>query len=129
MEGDEWRGDVVVLGGGYIGLEFGQMFRRFGSEVTIVQRDGQLLGREDADVAEAVLKVMEEDGIKVWPNTEAIQVQKQGAEIELTVRTTESEQRLIGTHLLVAVGRRPNTEDLNLSAAGVETDEQGNVKG
>ncbi|HKB90759.1 MAG TPA: FAD-dependent oxidoreductase, partial [Opitutaceae bacterium] len=97
-------------------------------KVTIVQRDGQLLGREDADVAEAVLKVMEEGGIKVWLNTEAVSVQKQGAEIELTVRTTKGEQRLSGTHLLVAVGRRPNTDDLNLSAAGIETDEQGNVK-
>jgi len=128
MELDELPGHLLVLGGGYIGLEFGQMFRRFGSEVTIVQRDSQLLGREDADVADAVQRVMEEDGVKVWLNTEAVSVQKQGAEIELTVRTTEGEQRLSGTHLLVAVGRRPNTEDLNLSAAGVETDEQGNVK-
>ena len=128
MELDKLPGHLLVLGGGYIGLEFGQMFRRFGSEVTIVQRTGQLLGREDADVADAVQRVMEEDGIKVWLNTEAVSVQKQGAEIELTVRTTEGEQRLSGTHLLVAVGRRPNTEDLNLPAAGVETDEQGNVK-
>jgi pyruvate/2-oxoglutarate dehydrogenase complex dihydrolipoamide dehydrogenase (E3) component len=128
MELDELPGHLLVLGGGYIGLEFGQMFRRFGSEVTIVQRDGQLLGREDADVAEAVLKVMEEDGIKVWLNTEAVRVEKQESRIDFTVRTKEGEHRLSGTHLLVAVGRRPNTEDLNLSAARIETDEQGNVK-
>jgi len=128
MELDELPGHLLVLGGGYIGLEFGQMFRRFGSEVTIVQRDGQLLGREDADVADAVQKVMEEDGVKVWLNTEAVRVQKEESRIDLTVRTTEGEERLSGTHLLVAVGRRPNTEDLNLSAAGIETDEQGNVK-
>jgi pyruvate/2-oxoglutarate dehydrogenase complex dihydrolipoamide dehydrogenase (E3) component len=128
MELDELPGHLLVLGGGYIGLEFGQMFRRFGSRVTIVQRAGQLLSREDSDVAEAVLNVMEEDGIDVLLNTEAVRVQKRGAEIELTVRTAEDEQALSGTHLLVAVGRTPNTEDLNLSAAGIETDERGNVK-
>ena len=128
MELDELPEHLLVLGGGYIGLEFGQMFRRFGSEVTIVQRVGQLLGREDPDVAEAVLKVMEEDGIKVLLNTEAVRVQRSGARIELTVHTPEGAQTLNGTHLLVAVGRKPNTEDLNLSAAGVETDKQGNVK-
>lgn len=128
MELDELPGHLLVLGGGYIGLEFGQMFRRFGSRVTIVQRAGQLLGREDPDVAEGVLKVMDEDGIDVMLNTEAVRVQKRGAEIELTVRTAEDEQALSGTHLLVAVGRTSNTEDLNLSAAGIETDERGNVK-
>jgi pyruvate/2-oxoglutarate dehydrogenase complex dihydrolipoamide dehydrogenase (E3) component len=128
MELDELPEHLLALGGGYIGLEFGQMFRRFGSEVTIVQRTGQLLGREDTDVAEAVLKVMEEDGIRVLLNTEAVKVKKAGAEIGLTVRTSKGEQILSGTHLLLAVGRKPNTEDLNLAAAGVETDKQGNVK-
>ncbi|MDX6445868.1 MAG: hypothetical protein QOH71_2942 [Blastocatellia bacterium] len=128
MELDELPEHLLVLGGGYIGLEFGQMFRRFGSEVTIVQRLGQLLDREDTDVAEAVLKVMEEDGIGVLLNTEAVSVKKVGEEIALTVRTSEGEQTLSGTHLLLAVGRKPNTEDLNLAAAGVETDKHGNVK-
>ena len=128
MDLDELPEHLLVLGGGYIGLEFGQMFRRFGTDVTIVQRVGQLLGREDPDVAEAVLKVIEEDGIKVMLNTEAVRVQQSGAQIELTVSTPEGAQTLNGTHLLVAVGRKPNTEDLNLSAAGIETDKQGNVK-
>ena len=128
MELDELPGQLLVLGGGYIGLEFGQMFHRFGSEVTIVQRASQLLDREDLDVAEAVLNVMEEDGLEVLLNTEAVSAQKQGSNIELTVRTPEGERALSGTHLLVAVGRKPNTEDLNLSAAGVETDARGNVK-
>ncbi|MFS8085168.1 MAG: mercuric reductase, partial [Acidobacteriota bacterium] len=128
MELDKLPDHLLVLGGGYIGLEFGQMFRRFGSEVTIVQRAGQLLGREDADVADAVLKVLEEDGIKVLLDTEAVSVSRQAANIELTVRTSESEQALGGSHLLVAVGRKPNTEDLNLSAAGIAADELGNVK-
>jgi pyruvate/2-oxoglutarate dehydrogenase complex dihydrolipoamide dehydrogenase (E3) component len=128
MELDELPEHLLVLGGGYIGLEFGQMFRRFGSEVTIVQRASQLLGREDADVADAVLKVMGEDGIKVLLNSEAVRVKKGGTKIELTVRKSEGEQTLRGTDLLVAVGRKPNTEDLNLAAAGIETDRQGNIK-
>jgi len=128
MELDELPEHLLVLGGGYIGLEFGQMFRRFGSKVTIVQRADQLLGHEDADVAGAVLQVMAEDGVRVLLNTEAARVKQNGAKIELTVRTSKTEQKLDGTHLLLAVGRKPNTEDLNLAAAGIETDQQGNVK-
>jgi pyruvate/2-oxoglutarate dehydrogenase complex dihydrolipoamide dehydrogenase (E3) component len=128
MELDELPEHLLVLGGGYIGLEFGQMFRRFGSRVTIIQRTGQLLGREDLDVAEAVLGVMKEDGIDVLLNTEAVSVQQNGKQVNLNVRTNQGAQTLSGTHLLVAVGRRPNTEDLNLPAAGIETDQQGNVK-
>src|SRR5439155_6857764 len=128
MELDELPEHLLVLGGGYVGLEFGQMFRRFGSEVTIIQRHGQLLGREDEDVAAAVLEVMEEDGIKVLLNAEAIHVSKNDATLELTVRTSNQEQTLAGTHLLLAVGRQPNTDDLNFTAAGIETDKQGNVK-
>jgi pyruvate/2-oxoglutarate dehydrogenase complex dihydrolipoamide dehydrogenase (E3) component len=128
MELDELPEHLLVLGGGYIGLEFGQMFRRFGSEVTIVQRIGQLLGREDADVAEAVLKILEEDGINVLLNAEPLRVKNSGKQIELTVRGSDDEQTLGGTHLLVAIGRKPNTEDLNLPAAGIATDRQGNVK-
>ena len=128
MELDELPEHLLVLGGGYIGLEFGQMFRRFGSEVTIVQRAGQLLGREDQDVAEAVLAVMEEDGIKVLLNAEAVRVRQDETRIDLTVRTAAGEQTLNGTHLLLAVGRKPNTEDLNLAAAGIDVDQQGNIK-
>lgn len=128
MELDELPDHLLVLGGGYIGLEFGQMFRRFGSRVTIIQRTGQLLGREDPDIAEAVLGVMKEDGIDVLLNTEAYRVEQSGNQTNLSVRTNGGEQTLSGTQLLVAVGRRPNTEDLDLPAAGIETDEQGNVK-
>jgi pyruvate/2-oxoglutarate dehydrogenase complex dihydrolipoamide dehydrogenase (E3) component len=128
MQLDEVPEHLLVLGGGYVGLEFGQMFRRFGSNVTIVQRANQLLGREDADVAEAVLKIMQEDGLRVRLNTEAVRVRKGGTKIELTVSTPDGEETLSGTHLLVAVGRQPNTEDLNLAAAGIETDGQGNIK-
>src|SRR5438046_1812706 len=128
MELDELPEHLLVLGGGYIGLEFGQMFRRFGSEVTIVQQAKQLLGREDPDIADAVREVMEEDGIKVLLDTKAIRVKRDGTKINLIVRTTDRQQTLTGTLLLCAVGRRPNTEDLNLAAAGIETDQQGNIK-
>src|SRR5260221_5060266 len=118
MELDNLPADLLVLGGGYIGLEFGQMFRRFGSRVTIIQRTGQLLGREDQDVAEAVLDVMKEDGIDVLLNTEAVRVQKDGTQIELTVRTANGEQTLSENHVLVAVGRKPNNQKLKLFRAG-----------
>jgi len=114
-----------VLGGGYIGLEFGQMFRRFGSKVTIVQRAKQLLGREDADVAEAVADVLREDGIDVLLDTAAVSVRPRGAGVALTVKAAGAERTIEGSHLLVAAGRTPNTEALNLQAASVEVDKGG----
>ena len=128
MELDELPEHLLVLGGGYIGLEFGQMFHRFGSRVTIVHRGNQLLSREDPDVADAVVKILEEDGVTVLLNSAAIRVEQAGGNIRLTLQTSEGEQTLTGSHLLVAVGRSPNTEQLNLAAAGIETDEQGLVR-
>src|SRR6266545_3455752 len=110
MELDELPEHLLVLGGGYIGLEFGQMFRRFGSRVTIVKQAKQLLGREDPDVAAAVREVMEEDGIQVLLETKAVRVKGDGTKINLIVTTTDGDQTLTGTHLLCAVGRKPNTE-------------------
>jgi pyruvate/2-oxoglutarate dehydrogenase complex dihydrolipoamide dehydrogenase (E3) component len=129
MELDEVPDHLLVLGGGYVGLEFAQMFRRFGSEVTVVQRDPQLLAREDADVADAVAEILREDGIEVLLRTEARSVRQDGdGALRLAVSGPEGERTLSGSHLLVAVGRPPNTEALNLEAAGVETDERGFVK-
>src|SRR5205807_4330139 len=128
MELDELPEHLLVLGGGYVGLEFGQMFRRFGSRVTVVQQAKQLLGREDLDIADAVREVMEEDGIRVLLDTKAIRVKREGTKIDLIVRTTDRQQTLTGKHLLCAVGRKSNTEDLNLGAAGIETDKQGNIR-
>ena len=128
MELDEVPEHLLVLGGGYIGLEFGQMFRRFGSEVTIVQRSERLLNREDNDVADEVAKILREDGINILLKTEAVRVEQSEGSTGLTVRTSEGEQTLKGSHLLVATGRSPNTDDLKLAAAGIETDKQGYVK-
>jgi len=126
MELDSVPEHLLVLGGGYIGLEFGQMFRRFGSRVTIVQRGKQLLAREDDDVAEAVAQIMREDGIGVLLDTAAVRVERSSdGQISLIVRTPGGEQTLNGSHLLLAAGRAPNTEALNLAAAGVTTDKRG----
>jgi pyruvate/2-oxoglutarate dehydrogenase complex dihydrolipoamide dehydrogenase (E3) component len=129
MELDEVPDHLLVLGGSYVGLEFAQMFRRFGSRVTVVQRGKQLMSREDTDVAEAVAEIMRQDGIEVLLST-----QTQGAEqgndgkIRLRVSTPEGERTLEGSHLLVAAGRPPNTDRLNLEAAGIETDKRGQIK-
>ncbi len=129
MELDEVPEHLLVLGGGYVGIEFAQMFRRFGSEVTVVQRGPQLLSREDTDVAEAVAEILREDGVEVLLNTEAQSVrQDESGGIRLTVNEADGERSLSGSHLLVAAGRPPNTDLLNLEAAGVETDKRGFVE-
>lgn len=118
---------LLVMGGGYTGLEFAQMFRRFGSRVTVIQRGANLLAREDNDVAGAVAEILREDGIDILLNTEAVRVARAGEKsIRLTVKERGERQRtILGSHLLVAVGRTPNTGKLNLIAAGVETDKRG----
>jgi pyruvate/2-oxoglutarate dehydrogenase complex dihydrolipoamide dehydrogenase (E3) component len=133
MELDELPAHLLVLGGGYIGLEFGQMFRRFGAQVTIIHRGGQLLSREDEDIATAVADILREDGINILLNTKALRVEKADAQpnqrrIRLVVDSAEGERTLIGSHLLVATGRRPNVEALNLAAAGIATDDRGYIR-
>ena len=125
MELDTLPDHLVIVGGGYIGLEFSQMFRRFGSQVTIVQRGKQLLLREDPDVAEEVAKILREDGIEVLLDAECIRVgQTSDGDVRLTLKTPQGEQLLAGSHLLVATGRVPNTERLNVKAAGVRIDDR-----
>ncbi len=129
MELDTLPEHLMVLGGGYVGLEFGQMFRRFGSQVTIVQQGKQLLAREDADVAEEVAKILREDGIEVLLEATTLGVERSGdGEIGLTVKTPLEERRITGSHLLVATGRVPNTEGLGLEDAGVQTDSRGFIQ-
>ncbi len=120
---------LIVLGGGYIALEFGQMFRRFGSDVTILQRGTQLLSREDPDVAEEVTRLLREEGIQVLLESRARRVAaSRSGGVEVLAETPAGDRALEGTHILVAMGRRPNTEELDLPAAGVEMDERGYVK-
>jgi pyruvate/2-oxoglutarate dehydrogenase complex dihydrolipoamide dehydrogenase (E3) component len=129
MELDVVPDHLLVLGGGYVGLEFGQMFRRFGSQVTIIQRGKQLLASEDADVAAEVAKILREDGIEVLLETTACYVkQTPEGDIELTVGTPAGQQVLTGSHLLAAAGRVPNSDRLNLAAAGVRTDGHGYIQ-
>jgi pyruvate/2-oxoglutarate dehydrogenase complex dihydrolipoamide dehydrogenase (E3) component len=116
---------LIVLGGGYVGLEFGQMFRRFGSRVTIVQRGPQLLRQEDHDVAEIVATVLQEDGIEILLEANAVRTTPSHAGVTLTVRQKSAERTIEGSHLLLATGRVPNSDALNLSAAAIETNRAG----
>jgi pyruvate/2-oxoglutarate dehydrogenase complex dihydrolipoamide dehydrogenase (E3) component len=126
MEVDSVPEHLTIIGGGYVGVEFGQMFRRFGSEVTIIQRSGQLLSGEDNDIAEAIQSILEEDGISVRLNTNSECVRKNGeGGIQVVARSGETSETISGTHLLVAAGRTPNSDMLNLELTGVETDENG----
>jgi pyruvate/2-oxoglutarate dehydrogenase complex dihydrolipoamide dehydrogenase (E3) component len=128
MELDSVPDHLLVLGGGYVGLEFAQMFRRFGSRVTIIQSGPQLLVREDPDVAQAVAAILKEDGIEILLESMAERVSKSGSQISILVRTESETRTLTGSHLLVATGRVPNTEKLDLPAAGIATDDHGFVK-
>lgn len=119
---------LVVLGGSYVALEFAQMFRHFGSKVTVLERAPQLIKREDADVAETLAKLLAEDGIDIRLNSSIERVEKEGQGGSVVFTSGGKPARVSGSHLLVALGRSPNTEDLNLAAAGVETDKRGFVK-
>lgn len=125
MELGELPEHLLVLGGGYIGLEFGQMFRRFGSEVTLIHTGHQLLDHEDADVAEEVKKILTEDGIEVLLNANTTQA---SGSVELQVQIQGKTRTLKGSHLLIAAGRTPNTDALDLKAAGIAMDARGFVR-
>jgi pyruvate/2-oxoglutarate dehydrogenase complex dihydrolipoamide dehydrogenase (E3) component len=128
MELTELPEHLLVLGGGYIGLEFGQMFRRFGSRVTVVHRSGQLLPREDADVATELQRALEAEGMEFRLNTKTQRASRQNGRVALSVEGPSGPETICGSHLLVATGRAPNTKNLGLEAAGVQLDERGYVK-
>jgi pyruvate/2-oxoglutarate dehydrogenase complex dihydrolipoamide dehydrogenase (E3) component len=125
MELAEVPQHLLVLGGGYVGLEFGQMFCRFGSRVTIVQAGAHLLTNEDADVVDEVASILRQDGVEILLNTRGTSVSRSGAQIHLTVRSGNESRVLEGSHLLIATGRTPNSDTLNLPAAGVAIDSRG----
>jgi pyruvate/2-oxoglutarate dehydrogenase complex dihydrolipoamide dehydrogenase (E3) component len=129
MELGEVPDHLLIIGGGYVGLEFGQMFRRFGSDVTILQRGRQLLSREDADVAAEVAEILREDGIEILLETEPLRAElAEGGRVRLVLDTKDGESSVTGSHLLIAAGRVPSTAGLGLEAAGVEVDEGGHIK-
>ena len=119
---------LVIVGGSYIGLEFGQMYRRFGSQVTIVEMGPRLIQREDEDVSTEIAEFLEREGIALRLNAKCLSVARRGDGISIGVDCASGAPEVEGSHLLLATGRRPNTEDLGLDAAGVETDERGYIK-
>jgi pyruvate/2-oxoglutarate dehydrogenase complex dihydrolipoamide dehydrogenase (E3) component len=119
---------LVILGGSYVGLEFAQTYRRFGSEVTVIEAGPRLIGREDEDVSQAVADFLKEEGIDVRAGSKVIGVEKQGNSIAVKIESAGKTSQIVGTHLLVAVGRRPNTDDLGLDKAGIATDAHGYIQ-
>jgi pyruvate/2-oxoglutarate dehydrogenase complex dihydrolipoamide dehydrogenase (E3) component len=118
---------LIVIGGSYVGLEFGQMYRRFGSRVTIIEMMPRLIAREDEDVARGVREILEQEGIEVRHGAECLSASKEGSGVAVNVRCTSGPPKVLGSHLLLAVGRVPNTDDLGLEAADIETDERGYI--
>jgi pyruvate/2-oxoglutarate dehydrogenase complex dihydrolipoamide dehydrogenase (E3) component len=119
---------LVVLGGSYIGLEFAQMYRRFGSEVTVIELATHLIPREDADVSQAVAGFLKDEGIDIRVNSKVVGVEKKGNDIAVSVETGGKQSQVTGSHLLLAIGRRPNTDDLGLDKAGIATDPRGYIE-
>ncbi len=116
---------LVVVGGGYVGLEFAQMFRRFGSEVTVIDKKPRLAMHEDEDASQVIRDIFDSEGISVRLNANCIHLDRRGSEVSVGLECEEGAPHIEGSHVLLAVGRTPNTADLNLAAAGVETDESG----
>src|SRR5215467_1583583 len=128
MEVDFLPPHLIVLGGSYVGLEFAQVYRRFGSDVTVIELGPHLIAREDEDVSRAVADILKEENIDVRLNSKVAGVAKQGNNIEVTVENSGTKSQVIGSHLLLAIGRRPNTDDLGLDKAGVAADSRGYIE-
>src|SRR5207253_5385735 len=119
---------LIVLGGSYVGLEFAQIYRRFGSDVTVIELAPNLIAREDEDVSRAVADILKDENIDVRLNSKVVGVTKQGNNIEVTVENSGTRSHVVGSHLLLAIGRRPNTDDLGLDKTGVATDSRGYIE-
>ena len=118
---------LIIVGGSYIGLEFGQMFSRFGSRVTIIEMGERLIGREDEDISGAIREILEKEGIEIRLNSKCISFSKHGEKTIAHLDCGEGDKKVIGSHVLLATGRVPNTNDLGLETAGVKTDERGYI--
>ena len=128
MDVDFLPSHLIVLGGSYVGLEFAQVYRRFGSEVTVIELAPHLIAREDEDVSRAVEEILKDEHIDVRVNSKVVAVAKQGRNIAVTIENAGATSQIIGSHLLLAIGRRPNTDDLGLDKAGVATDSRGYIQ-
>lgn len=128
MEVDFLPRHLVVVGGSYIGLEFAQMFRRFGAQVTVVEKGPRLISREDEDVSEAVRGILEHEGIALRLNAECISFARHPDGVTVGVDCTSGDRAVTGSHVLLAIGRKPNTDDLGLDRAGVATDKRGYIE-
>ena len=128
MEVDFLPEHLLIIGGSYIGLEFAQMYRRFGSQVTVVEMADRLIGRDDDDVSETVKEILENEDVNVRLKAECIALERRGDDVVVKLDCTENPKEVTGSHLLLAVGRVPNTDDLGLDSAGVETNERGFIK-
>jgi len=118
---------LVIVGGSYIGLEFAQMYRRFGARVTVVEMGPRLIGREDADISEAIRDILEGEGIEIRTNACCIRLARHAEGVAVGLDCAEGAPLVLGSHVLLAVGRRPNTDDLGLEKAGIATDARGNI--
>jgi pyruvate/2-oxoglutarate dehydrogenase complex dihydrolipoamide dehydrogenase (E3) component len=119
---------LIIIGGSYIGLEFGQMYRRFGAKVTIVEKGPRVIAREDPEVSQAIQDILEKEGVQIRLNAECISAHKNGDVIAVGLDCADASREVSGSHLLLAVGRVPNTDDLGLDKAGLETDSAGYIK-
>ena len=128
MQVDYLPEHLIIIGGSYIGLEFGQMYRRFGSQVTIVEMGSRLIQRDDEDVSEAVKEILENEGVNIRLSAECMAAEKCGDKIQVKLDCDRGDKVVTGSHLLLAVGRLPNTHDLGLDKAGIETDARGYIQ-
>jgi pyruvate/2-oxoglutarate dehydrogenase complex dihydrolipoamide dehydrogenase (E3) component len=128
LELEELPRHLVVVGGGYVGLEFAQMFRRFGSEVTVVDKNPRLAVHEDEDASQTIREIFAAEGIQVRLNATCIHLENPNGEARVGLECDEGAPHIHGSHILLAIGRTPNTDDLNLTAAGVEADEAGFIR-
>jgi len=127
MEVDFLPKHLIIVGGSYVGLEFAQMYRRFGSDVTVIDRGARLIKRDDEDVSRAVKEILENEGVQVRLDAECIRAEQRGDGVTVQLDCRGGDREIAGSHLLLATGRRPNTDDLGLEKAGIEVDARGYI--
>lgn len=128
MELDELPEHLIIIGGSYIGLEFAQMMRRFGSNVTVIEKSPRLIAREDKDISDTVKAILEKEGINFRLGTECLSFEKHNDNIEVNVDCKQGDKKIVGSHVLLAIGRKPNTDDLGLEKAGVKINERSYIE-